>query len=265
MTSSCYPSASLLPAQCSTLLTVLTRSYGHSILRSHRYATPYFLRHLMSTVLIDCIDIISRVFVPSLECIPFRLMDHCQLPQTYKRALDSDCGSSSPIFFPPSVCLSASHSLLLCTCLVYFKMYVHFLYVLRYAHTFWHRCRLNNLRPYSLDTHIRYVSDAITVICSMPFIPPPYPPSRRCPCGANVPLRFVQPINLRNKGWPYYCVCLLTFIVHFFLISCIDSVQHVGIGIAGVMVLVAHHAILQRHHPLLIKVSQPFAPFHLTS
>ena len=71
---------------------------------------------------------------------------------------------------------------------------------------------------YSLNTHIHYVSSAITVVCSMAFIPPLYPPSCCCPCGFKVLLRFMTAANLNtcNVGWPYYMVCLLAFITSLF-------------------------------------------------
>lgn len=60
----------------------------------------------------------------------------------------------------------------------------------------------------SLISHVPYICDLITYLSSMPFIPPPYPPSRRCPCGADVLLHFVMATNVRNVGRPYYVVLM---------------------------------------------------------
>ena len=40
----------------------------------------------------------------------------------------------------------------------------------------------------------------------MPFIPPPYPVTRRCQGSEEVPLRFVQASNQFSAGRPYYMV-----------------------------------------------------------
>ncbi|KAG6372771.1 hypothetical protein JVT61DRAFT_7169 [Boletus reticuloceps] len=55
-----------------------------------------------------------------------------------------------------------------------------------------------------LVTHDCFLSNTIAIVCSMPFIPPPYPPTRRCPCGVNVSLWFVMATNTCNAGRPYY-------------------------------------------------------------
>ncbi|KAI9454025.1 hypothetical protein HD554DRAFT_482234 [Boletus coccyginus] len=63
---------------------------------------------------------------------------------------------------------------------------------------------VQSLSPSSLLAHVLYL--VIFLHSSMPFIPPPYAPRRRCLCGIEVLLRFVVATNIRNAGRPYYSV-----------------------------------------------------------
>ena len=133
------------------------------------------------------------------------------------------------------------------------QMYVHFFCLFRYVHT--PLCEhAHSICPYSLVTYAYYLA-ALIFPSSMVYIPPTYALTRRCRCGADVPLRFVLATNLWNAGRPYYVVCLLTSFVPLSLIVHFCSVSNVAIGIDGAMALQTLHATLQRHHLPLIRVS----------